>query len=75
MEGASLRCTCKWNRLLAVVGTDRQGAYLHIKSHRGGKTLSEFYLESGRARILCLSCNRWTTVLVRRDGVERLQSE
>lgn len=63
MAGQELRCNCQANRLLAVVGFEGDEPFIHFKSHKGGRTISEIKIATS-ARILCTSCERWTTVRV-----------
>ena len=57
-------------RLLARVGHDGDGPYIHLKSHRGNRSLSEVTITEGTVKIRCLSCEHWTVVHVRKQGID-----
>ena len=68
-----LRCTCASNHLLGVVGSEGGRIFLHVKSQRSKRLLTELFIEAGsRLRIRCPSCSRFTLVMVKSHQLQTI---
>ena len=71
-EGREFRCFCRTQRLLAFIERRPPNkSYVHIKSHKSGKVLSDVILKEGTAEIRCPACGRAHSVVVDNGRVTR----
>lgn len=72
-----LRCFCSRHTLLAMCGRDlRTGIpYIHIKSTKSGKIVTEAIVTSGVVRIRCRECLRWHTVKITQGSIKQAEEK
>lgn len=71
-ESLSVRCFCTRQTLLAVCGRDTKDLtpFVHVKTTKNKKVITEVIITSGVVRIRCRECFRWHTIRIIKQNIQ-----
>ena len=66
-----LRCFCRREPLLAVIGQDDDGRwFLHVKVYKQSRIYGEIVATDGKVSVRCRECLRWHHVTIKHESVD-----
>lgn len=73
MKGAheEMRCVCRHKPLLAICGSDRTGAYIHVKVYKQKRLYSEIFTRFP-ITLRCRDCKRFWNIAIPESSRPRM---